>query len=236
MANLDTAVAKAHRVRGPEEAARHYANVDTELGLGNYTEDQAAQGEEALSVLEQRFPGVRQRSHDKVAGGGHTPELSRRAKHNLDGPEPRKREEPHPRAGTRRPSPAAPGRRPARSRSRSWGSNAWQQTGIPSTTLSASQLAMRTLGGIAGLSFLYLLLSPRGSRAVSLTGSGITHSLQALVNPAVDPFRVGSLTKAAAPATVRPPTTNLPPLTALPLATPPNLRNGNNPRGVAITS
>ena len=207
MANLDTAVAKAHKVRGPEEAARHYADVDTELGLGEYTEEQAEQGEEALRVLEEKYPGVRQRSHEKVAGGGHMPNLSRRAKRNLSEPGagPRKREQPHPRPASRRPAPARPAAR--RSRASSWGASAWQQTGIPSTTLSASQLLMRTLGGIAGLSFLYLLLSPRGSAAVSLTGSGLTHGLEALVNPAIDPFRAGSLTKAAAPAAsvIRPP-------------------------------
>lgn len=216
MANLDTAVAKAHKVRGPEEAARHYADVDTELGLGEYTEDQAEQGEEALRVLEEKYPGIRQRSHQKVENGGHTPNLSRRAKRNLDQPpKPRSREQPHPRNGARRPTAPAPARRPARSRSQSWGSGAWQATGIPSTTLSASQLAMRTLGGIAGLSFLYLLLSPRGSAAVSLTGSGLTHALEAFTNPAIDPFRAGSLTKAAAPATVIRPAAKPPPVTTI---------------------
>jgi hypothetical protein len=222
MANLDTAVSRAHKVKGPEEAARHYADVDTELGLGDYTEDQAEQGEEALRVLEERYPGIRQHSHDKVAGGGHTPRLSRRAKRNLDQPTPSARRGSHPRTGSTRRPPPAPTRRPARRPSTpSWGRGAWQATGIPSTTMSASQMAMRTLGGIAGLSFLYLLLSPRGSRAVSLTGSGLTHSLQALVDPAVDPFRVGSLTKAAAPAAAAParapaPSRTINPATGLP--------------------
>jgi len=202
VARLSTAVEKAHKVRGPEEAARHYADVDTELGLGNYTEEESEQGEEALSILEERFPGIRRRSVEKVETGSHMPNLSTRAKREMG----EEHEGARRRAGSRTPSPkpsprqrrATPSpRRATRSRPSRAIRRGWSSTGLPQTGLSVSQIAMRTIGGIAALSFLALLLSPRGSKAVSLTGSGLTHALEALVNPAVDPFRTGSLSKAA---------------------------------------
>ena len=68
----------------------------------------------------------------------------------------------------------------------------WQQTGIPSSAESGVQLLMRTIGGIVGMSFLYLILSPNGSKALSLTSNGLVYGMKALADPNVDPLRASS--------------------------------------------
>lgn len=185
-----------------ESAARHYADVETELGLGEYTEDEAARGEEALSVLSERFPGVRERSHEKVENGAHLPNLSRSANRKLEQPEGESEsnsEEQHPPADHPvRQRHVGAARRASRGRSRY--RQAFEQTGIPGGAESVSQLTLRTLGGLAGLSFLYLILSPRGVRAVQLGSNGVTDSLRALISPAVDPLRAVTHTPAQAGA------------------------------------
>jgi hypothetical protein len=200
MANLDTAVDRAGKVKGPEQAARMYADVDTELGLGDYTEDQAGQGEQALAILEQRYPGVRSRSHEKVEAG-HLPQLSRSAKDKLAAGD----DEPVLGAQTKREH-AARKRRPNRTVRQRFGSattiharprrrsssltrTVYRGTGAQGANESISQLLLKSLGGLAGLSFAYLLLSPRGVSAVQFGSNGVEDVLNALISPGVDPLR-----------------------------------------------
>lgn len=207
MSKLATAPDRARKVRGPEEAARLYADIDTELGLGEYTEDEAAAGEQALHDLEERHPGTRKRSMEKVTNGGHVPQLSRKAQSKLRQPVPPLKVEPKREQLARRRAGTSGRLRSAtvihgRARRR-W---AWKQTGIPAATESASQLALKTLGGVLGLSFIYLLLSPRGSNAVQLGARGVEHSIAALFSPSVDPLRSSRAAQAqiAKQSTIKP--------------------------------
>jgi hypothetical protein len=59
MSNLATAVARAQRVTAPRAAARLYNDLEFELALGaDGTEERYEQGEEALRVLQERFPDI----------------------------------------------------------------------------------------------------------------------------------------------------------------------------------
>lgn len=205
MSKLSTAPARAAKVKGPEEAARMFADVDTELGVGDYGEDEYQAGEQALRDLEANFPGVRERAYSKVAYGGHVPNLSSSAQKNLDRPEaPLAAQTPREHQARRRQPNRTRKQRIAsatvihgRPRSRSvWRSRAFRQTGVPAAADSVSQLALKTIGGVLGLSFVYLLLSPRGSRAVQLGGSGLFHTIAALISPGVDPLRASRAAQA----------------------------------------
>jgi len=81
-------------------------------------------------------------------------------------------------------------------RTRSRGRRAWQQTGVPGATRSATQLVLQVLGVIVGLSIAYVLLSdasrkPRGKSAIEIFGKGIVSGLQRVVLP-VDPLASSS--------------------------------------------
>ena len=204
MSNLDTSLDRAHKVKGPEQAARLYADIDTELGLGEYTEDQADTGERALRHLEENYPGVRSNSFAKVENG-HLPNLSRSAKGNLDreAGEPREESEnAHPKEEgwgpelerDRRRRRAANRTRVTRARSqprraRRVGRTIYQGTRAAGAVESTTQLILKALGGLAGISFLYLLLQPKGVAAIQTGAGGVNHALSALISPSVDPLR-----------------------------------------------
>lgn len=203
MSKLATAPARAAKVKGPEEAARMYADVDTELGIGDYGEDDYQAGEQALRDLETKFPGVRQRAYDKVAYGGHVPKLSSSAQKALSEPAAPLQAQSKEEHAARKSQPGRSrkqriasatvihGRPRARARGRSRAQWAVRQTGVPAAAESVSQLALKTLGGILGLTFVFLLVNEKGNgpRAVQLGASGIEHSIAALISPTVDPLR-----------------------------------------------
>jgi hypothetical protein len=196
MANLDTAVDRARKVTGPKAAAKMYNDINHELELGaGGSEERYEQGEQALSELEERFPGIAgdaasitdppglsRGAGKRLHRGDHRPALGTvtRRQHQ------REKQQPNRSSRQRLASATAIHARPRSNRS--WSARRFAQTGIPAAADSGAQLLMRTIGGIAGLSFFYLLLTPNGSRAVQFGSNGAVHALQAIVSP-VDPLR-----------------------------------------------
>jgi hypothetical protein len=194
--NLDRAVERARSVNGQKTAARLYADTEFELAMGEPTDEQEQQGEEALRVLEQRFPGIKSHADD-VVENGHVPNLSRkgwgnvnrpRGEHSASGSRPARR--PHipqqPKPTIRRPSPRTGRRGSSRG---SFGGSLLSATGASSAADSTAEMLMKLIGLIAGLSLLYVVLKPNGSRALQLASSGLTKGVDVLVNPAIDPLR-----------------------------------------------
>jgi hypothetical protein len=79
--NLERASQRAATVRGPKSAARLYNEIEYELALGEPDDHLESVGEQALALVEQRFPGVRQAAREIE----HPPSLSRRAGDALHG-------------------------------------------------------------------------------------------------------------------------------------------------------
>jgi hypothetical protein len=73
--NLDRAIERTSLVRGPKSAARLYNDIEYELALGEPDDHLETIGEQALVLLEERFPGVRQAALEIE----QPPSLSRRA-------------------------------------------------------------------------------------------------------------------------------------------------------------
>jgi hypothetical protein len=79
--NLERASERAYSVRGPKSAARLYNDIEYELALGEPGPRMETAGEQALALLENRFPGVR----DTARQIEEPPSLSRRAGDALHG-------------------------------------------------------------------------------------------------------------------------------------------------------
>jgi hypothetical protein len=79
--NLKHASQRASIVPGPKSAARLYNEIEYELALGEPDGDLERAGEQALQLLEDRFPGVR----DAAREIDEPPSLSRRASAALHG-------------------------------------------------------------------------------------------------------------------------------------------------------
>lgn len=62
-----------------------------------------------------------------------------------------------------------------------------EQTGIPAFGRSTTSLTLQTLGTLVGLSALYLILSPNGSKAYAALAKAVQIGVGAIVNP-VDPL------------------------------------------------
>jgi hypothetical protein len=77
--NLVRASQRAVTVRGRKSAARLYNDIEYELALGEPDNHLESVGEQALALLEERFPGVREAARDVE----EPPSLSRRAGHAL---------------------------------------------------------------------------------------------------------------------------------------------------------
>jgi hypothetical protein len=192
--NLDRATERAQSVRGPKEAARLYNDIEAELGLGDYTEEQATNGEHALSVLEERYPGVRQAAHDIET----PPAISRSANENLRSDNGHK-----PALAARTPAerraeqraPSTPRRRlsrataiHARPRRRSGGGGGLFTRRASSATVTTGQLIISGVEGIVGLVLLGLLVSPKGSEAFTGGAGLIGRLLERIANPFADPL------------------------------------------------
>lgn len=161
---------------------------------GGHSEEDYDEADQAVSHLEERFPGLRAESRQMT----RQPNLSRGARERMreDSEKPlggvdreehrRQARQPNRTVRQRVASATAVHARRRGSRSRfSLGSAA---SAIPGGG-TATQLLLRTLGGVAGLSFLYVLLTPKGSRAVGLTSTGVTDVLRALADPSRDPLQ-----------------------------------------------
>lgn len=82
--NLDRSL-QAAREATKTTAPRIYNNIEAELSLSSaYTEEQSDQAEEALALLEERFPGVHRQARDVTA----PPSLSRGASRAFGGEPP----------------------------------------------------------------------------------------------------------------------------------------------------
>jgi hypothetical protein len=79
--NLERASQRAASVRGPKSAARLYNEIEYELALGEPEDHLESIGEQALVLLEQRFPGIRRAAREIE----EPPSLSRRAGYALHG-------------------------------------------------------------------------------------------------------------------------------------------------------
>lgn len=187
--NLSTAVEKANAVTTEKQAARLYNNLEAELALGGGgSEESYEQGEEALRILARRFPGIDQAAHEVT----QPPQLSNRAKRNMDEPP---REEPHERrAHSRRPAGSArrrPAPRPAPARhspARQVVSTAGDALDWAGDTGWGDLIGSIFLSGV-GLSIFYLLLTH--DTAVSKLGLGATNIARAVISPHIDPLNPG---------------------------------------------
>lgn len=155
------------------EIDRLRERYEAELHTPGLTSKHRQDLERALDVLEQ-------------AQWGDRPELQ-------DRHEGRRRRANQPRARQHKPkakTPAQPKRRTPTigQHVRQAAGERFQQTGIPQASESTSQFIMRALGGLAGLSFLYLMVRPNGVRALQSSSNGLVYGLQALVSPHVDPL------------------------------------------------
>jgi hypothetical protein len=93
--NLERARERAYSVRGRRSAARLYNEIEYELALGEPDDGLENAGEQALGLLEDRFPGVRGAARQIE----EPPSLSRRASDALHGV---RRRKPQPRPTARR--------------------------------------------------------------------------------------------------------------------------------------
>jgi hypothetical protein len=79
--NLQRAITRASSVARPKGAARLYNDIEYELALGEPSQPLEDAGEQALALLEGRFPGVREAAREIE----QPPSLSRRAGDALHG-------------------------------------------------------------------------------------------------------------------------------------------------------
>ena len=79
--NLERAIRRASTVPGRKSAARLYNEIEYELALGEPSDPLEAAGEQALALLEGRFPGVREAAREIE----QPPSLSRQATDALYG-------------------------------------------------------------------------------------------------------------------------------------------------------
>lgn len=216
--NLDAAPQRVNAVKGPRAAAKLYADIEYELAMGDPSPDQEQQGEAALQQLEQRFPGIKGQADD-VVENGHVPNMSNRARGNALGPgSPRGGHDGRQRRGGH-PAPSQHARRKVAANRRrrstsgagggrtSFGAQAgqslWTGTGLSFGADSISSMAMKGLGLIIGLSLLYLVVKPNGSRVFSTATTTGSNLLHAFISPNVDPLQRAASSKAApAPAPI----------------------------------
>jgi hypothetical protein len=179
--NLSRSLEHAQNVRGQKAAARLYNDIEQELALGEYTEDQADEAERALAVLEERFADVRAQSRNVT----EPPRISHSAKRRLndsagDADADESRPAPAPTPAAARPRSSSP--RPRRS---SLAPNAGAALAAADVGGWGSLFGQFMLWGI-GLSIAYLALTK--SSAIAKLGLGATNIARAVVSPSLDPL------------------------------------------------
>lgn len=194
--NLASAPNKARSVAGVKTPARLYNEIEHELELGaGGSQDDYEAGEEALQILRNRFPDVERRARDIT----EPPKLSRKAADRLagEGEKLRREEQRRPIPGgprqrgethTRRPQGRTTRRAAGRRRYRSSSGTYLGQTGLPQRAQTASQMIFWTIGGIVSLVLLGMLVSDRGSGAITAGEGLLGKALNTVGNPAVDPL------------------------------------------------
>jgi hypothetical protein len=206
-------VERARAVRGVVAAARLREELGFELGRSGLPFDREADLDQAIGLLEERFPEVRDVTNAEEfaaeKGAGSRDGIRAKAARGERGPDAAALERAargaggaSRRAGARSASSKgrAGGRRPAghvgkggrRTRVRAGARRAFERTGVPRAARSTTQIALQGIGLTLGLSLLYLLLSNgqragRGGSLLEQIGRWITGSTRALVAP-VDPL------------------------------------------------
>jgi hypothetical protein len=192
--NLASAPGKAKGLGAGADkaAARLYNDVEQELALGSYSEDDADAGENALSILEERFPGVRTAARNVT----DPPALSRSAKRQADGPgeddrddedDSDERERGVDRAPRSSRSSSGRGRNAARSSRRSSSSSALFARATGGAGGNVSSAVILGLQGLLIAGLAYQVLQPKGAGALSDVLGAIEGGFQRIVQP-VDPF------------------------------------------------
>ncbi len=179
-------------------AARLYADIEWEQTYGGMTDRTAYEnGEDALAILEERFPHVRAQSQ-KIVEAGYKPRLSTAAKRNLPGAVS------SPAAGT--DTPAAEGhvgggavttasrtrvaaRRAVYQASRAPRYARQAAVQVDQATGGYGSMAFKGVIAAAGLALLYLVLAGRGPQGLGKLFVGLTSVLGWVISPAVDPLR-----------------------------------------------
>ncbi len=198
MSRLHTAPDRAQRVTGPKAAAKLYNDIEYELALGNPDPGDESAGEQALSTLRSRFPGVESAARDVDT----PPKLSRRAGASVGGHEGRSRRA-NPTSSSRRTATTSRGSSAPRPRPTSSSGRGRQAAGTVArqartygdrgteivtgeTASSWGNLALNlVLGGVV-LSIFYLLLTKAKGASGLVTGA--SHVVRAVVSPTVDPL------------------------------------------------
>ena len=156
------------------------------------------------ALIQEHGPDFAQKSRSKATGEGYRPPA---------GTQPRSRTGAHGKGRQRRGGTPAPSQH-RRRRSTSGagggpssyagqaGQSLWTGTGLSSSADSISRMAMKGLGLIIGLSLLYLVVKPNGSRAFSTATNTGSNLLHAFISPNVDPLQRASSKAAPAAAPI----------------------------------
>lgn len=176
-------------------AARLYADIEWEQTYGGMTDRAGYEnGEDALAILEERFPHVRANSQ-KIVEAGYKPRLSATAKRNLAGAVS------SPAAGTGTLVVNGDDGAVAASRTKVAARRAvYQASRAPRYARQAAVQVDQATGGYGsiafkgvlaatGLALLYLVLAGRGPQGLGKLFVGLTNLLGWVINPAVDPLR-----------------------------------------------
>lgn len=195
--NLDQALDRARALKPTQRQAASdlYGDIDYELAFGEVDEDTYEKAEDALAVLEERFPGIRRDAHDKIATG-RIPNLSRKGKNRAMG-------EPLTAAAGASSSPAAApaaakipetaqrtavARRTKRQATRAPRYARQKVTMVNQATGGWGSLIMTTILTASGLALLYLVVAGRGPQGLGTLFKGATTLLGWVVSPTVDPL------------------------------------------------
>lgn len=187
--NLDRSLERARAVRGPKKAAELYNDLEYELALGDYTEEQADEAERALRELEASYPGVRSDARQITK----PPARSRSSNRRLDDGEHRGRSHrPRSSSSSSRPNarvrlPAAPTSGTDRARQ---AARVVRQAAGDASPVSSSDVEDAIIGGLQFLllaGVVYQVLQPKGAGAFGSILSSIGNGVRRFVAP-VDLF------------------------------------------------
>lgn len=206
---MSSVVDRAQGVRGVVAAARLREQLGFELGRSNLPFEREADLDQAIQLLEDRFPEVRDvtdaESFAQEKGAGRQDGIRAKAKREAErGPDAAALERAaraagrpgskssQKRGGRQRAGGGRPRADRSRPRVRAGARRAFERTGVPRAARSATQITLQAVGLTIGLSLLYLLLSNgersgRGGSLLEQIGRWITGSTRALVAP-VDPL------------------------------------------------
>jgi hypothetical protein len=196
--NIHTALERAQQLKPTQKAAASdlYGDIDYELAFGDVDQETYEQAEDALALLEERFPGIRRDAHDKIATG-RIPNLSRKGKDRAMGEPVAAGESSPTRNGTVAPAATQV---PERSQQTAKTRRAtWRATRAPRYARQTVRIANQATGGwgslimttiltAGGLAFLYLMVAGKGPQGLARLFSGLSTVLGWIISPTVDPL------------------------------------------------